>query len=518
MSMLDKHPVLALAAGALTLAAISGTGIAALSLSGAPLAYQSPAVDNGPAVGRAQPEAVLAKIKDSPADSVLNGVLESPPAGWKPAGTLQRAAAQPVPFDCPVGGTAPSVSASRLFSTGGHLVQVVLAAYRAGLGAEVMKQQLDRYQSCAGDDIQVQQGSLGGTVPGVEAHLVYASKGQSVSQVLATRRGDVLAFYVADAKTPVTKLARTFDLRLGSKLNPVCANPRSRPADASRSPWSAAGYRPYTVSTGVAVRDMAVPQKASASNLLMVELPGPTLKVRKVEATVQPWYPVWPPMPEPMEYPEPPKSPDPAATTEKAVQVLTEDKVGPGCGWAFTGMPAVPFDKNAADKANAERTQKAVQALLDGQQQWQQEVLDYWKAYSLYKEKVAEYKKYAARVSKVNAAWAEIEDDWNQYWTRYARYQDALAAHNRFLGDQAQARTAYAKELERCTDENKKAVKEAQEADEEPETVDCRKEVKYPAILSQAAPEVPAEPSPPADPTPQAEDAPPAEAGPQAAR
>jgi hypothetical protein len=518
MSVLDKHPVLALAAGALTLAVISGTGIAALSLSGAPLAYQSPAVDDGPAVGRAQPEAVLAKIKDSPADSVLNGVLESPPPGWKAAGTLQRAAAQPVPFDCPVDGTAPSVSSSRLFSVGGHLVQVVLAAYRAGLGAEVMKQQLARYDSCAGDSTFVQQGSLDGRTPGVEAHLVYASKGQAVSQVLATRRGDVLAFYVADSKTPVAKLARTFDLRLGSKLNPVCANPRSRPADASRSPWSAAGYQPYTVSTGVAVRDMAVPQKVSASDLLMVELPGPTLKLRKVGATVQPWYPVWPPMPKPMAYPEPPKSPDPAATTEKAVRILTEDKTGPGCGWAFTGMPAVPFDSNAADKANAQRTKKAVAALLTGQQHWQQEVLDYWKAYGRYKERVAEYKKYAAKVSKVNAAWADIEDDWNQYWARYARYQDALAAHNRFLGDQADARTEYAKELERCTDENKKAVKEAEEADEEPETVDCRKEVEFPAILSQAAPAVPAEPAPPADPAPQADAAPPEEPGPQAAK
>src|SRR3954470_4848054 len=101
MSVLDKHPVLALAAGALTLAVISGTGIAALSLSGAPLAYQSPAVAGGPAVGRAQPEAVLAKIKDSAADSARNGALQCPPAGWKAAGPLQRAAAQPVPFDCP---------------------------------------------------------------------------------------------------------------------------------------------------------------------------------------------------------------------------------------------------------------------------------------------------------------------------------------------------------------------------------------------------------------------------------
>ncbi|MCG2621509.1 hypothetical protein LVY72_06210 [Arthrobacter sp. I2-34] len=502
MSVLDKHPVLALAVGALTLAAISGTGLTALSLSGAPLAYQSPSTAGAPAVGRAQPEAVLAKIKDSPADSVLNGVLESPPQGWKAAGTLQRAAAQPMPFDCPVDGTAPSVSVSRLFSTGGHLVQVVLAAYRAGLGAEVMKQQLARYDSCAGDDIVVEQGSINGKQPGVEAHLAIASKGQAVSQVLATRRGDVLAFYVADAKTPVVKLARAFDVRLGSKLNPVCANPRSQPADASRSPWSASGYKPYTVSTGVAVRDMAVPQNATAANVLMVQLPAPTLKVKKVDATVQPWYPVWPPMPEPMAYPEPPKSPDPAATTEKAVRILTEDKTGPGCGWAFTGMPAVPFDSAAADKTNRELTRKAVAALLTDQRQWQQEVLDYWKAYGKYKEQVAEYKKYAAKVSKVNATWAGIEDDWNQYWARYARYQDALATHNEFLGDQADARTKYAKELERCTDKNKEIVKESEAADVDPETVDCRKEVGFPAILSQTPPAVPAEPAPPADPAP----------------
>jgi hypothetical protein len=209
-------------------------------------------------------------------------------------------------------------------------------------------------------------------------------------------------------------------------------------------------------------------------------------------------------MPEPMAYPEPPRSPDPEAVTEKAVGILAEDKTGPGCGWAFTGMPAVPFDSAAAARTNAELTGKARAALTEGQQQWQQEVLDYWKAYGTYKEQVRKYKKYAAEVEKVSAAWAGIEKDWNEYWARYASYQQALGARNSFLADQAVARTKYAKDLDRCTAENKEAIKEAEAADEDPETVDCREEVQWPGILSKQAPPVPAEPAQPADPRPQA--------------
>ncbi|NKX51068.1 hypothetical protein HER39_10945, partial [Arthrobacter deserti] len=233
-------------------------------------------------MGQTQPEAVQARIKESPAESVLTGVLESPPGGWKPAGAVQLGAAQPVPFDCPADGPAPSVSASRLFSVRGHTVQVVLAAYRAGLGAEVMKQQLAGHGSCAADGIHVEEGSTGGEDPGVESQLVFASRGEAVSQVLASRRGDVLAFYVADARTPVAELARRFDLRLGSRLSRVCADPRSTAADASRSPWSAAGYEPYTVRTGVAVRDLSVPQRLAADDVLRIPLPAPAIKLERV--------------------------------------------------------------------------------------------------------------------------------------------------------------------------------------------------------------------------------------------
>ncbi|NKX53503.1 hypothetical protein [Arthrobacter mobilis] len=506
MSVLEKHPVLALAAGALALAAVAGTGVAALSMTGAPLAYQRPAAVGGRTVGQTAPEAVIARIKDSPAESVLAKMLDSPPKGFKPTGIVQRAAVPPVPFSCPAAGTAPAVSVSRLFSVEGKRIQVVLAAYRAGQGAEVLQEQLDHAGSCADDGITVVEAGIEGRDPGIEAYRVFAYQGQAASQVLAVRRGDVLAFYVGDEAAPLVELARGFDRALARRLEPVCADQKSTVADARRNPWSGEGYQPYAVRTAVAVRDMSLPQQPAGSDVLMVQLPGPEIKIKKVEPTMQPWYPVWPAMPEPMEFPEPPESPDPGADTEQAVRILAEDKTGPGCGWAFTGMSGVPFDEAAAARTNAERTSKALVSLAKGQQQWQQDVLDYWKEYGTYKEKALKYKKYAAQVRKVNAAWADIEGDWNEYWARYAQYQSALAEHNRFLADQAVARTSYSKALDRCAKENEEVLEEAEEAEEDeeaPETVDCQDTVDWPAILSRTAPEVPAEPVPPADPRPE---------------
>ncbi|HEX2248445.1 MAG TPA: hypothetical protein VHH13_12945, partial [Arthrobacter sp.] len=436
MSVFEKRPGMALAAGALALTAVAGGGLCALYLSGTPFVASEHVSVEEEATGNAAPKPVFAEIRDMPAEKVLSAALAEPPKGWRPSGTLQRSASQPLPYSCVVNDTAPSVALSRLFSVDGERVQVVTAAYTAGLGAEVMRQQVKEAQSCAGSAVAVNESKVGGKDPGAEAHRVFTYKGTSAAQVVSFRRGDVLAFLVGAPDAPLSRIARQLDDHLAAGLKDVCVDQKSVAADASRSPWSAAGYKPYTVKDKVAVRDVPLPAVPAGSGIEGVPLPGPEIKVEHVQPAAEPSYAVWPPMPKRMDVPEPPKSPAKAAVTETTIRILAEDKQGPGCGWVFTGMSPMVFDAQAAEQTNAERRQEATRKLAAGTQQWQQSVLDYWTAYDKYGKAADNYKGYAKEVREVNKAWAAIGEEWDAYWVSYAAYENALGARAQFFLDQ----------------------------------------------------------------------------------
>ena len=140
MSIFEKHPALALATGALCLASLTASGLVALQASGLPMFF---AQEQAPAVAEpASPVAISAVLTDSPASISLTGLLAEPPAKWKPEGPVERGAALPVPYACDIG-AAPSVALSRSFRVRGESVQVIAAAYTAGLGAEAMDKLAD---------------------------------------------------------------------------------------------------------------------------------------------------------------------------------------------------------------------------------------------------------------------------------------------------------------------------------------------------------------------------------------
>ncbi|SDQ92426.1 hypothetical protein [Arthrobacter crystallopoietes] len=529
MSVFEKRPGMALAAGALALTAVAGSGLCALYLSGTPFVASEQVSVEEKASESAAAKPIFAEIRDMPAEKVLSAALAEPPKGWRPSGTLQRSASQPVPYSCAVNDTAPSVALSRLFSVDGDRVQVVTAAYTAGLGAEVMRQQVEEARSCAGSAVAINESKVGGKDPGVEAHRVFTYKGSSAAQVVSFRRGDVLAFLVGAPDAPLSRIARQLDDHLAAGLKDVCVDQKSVAADASRSPWSAAGYKPYMVKDKVAVRDVPLPTVPAGSGIEAVPLPGPKIKVEYVQPAADPYYAVWPPMPKQMDVPEPPKSPAKAAVTETSIRILAEDKQGPGCGWAFTGMSPMVFDAKAAEQTNAERRREASQKLTAGTQQWQQSVLDYWTAYDKYGQAADDYKDYAKEVRKVNKAWAAIGAEWDAYWVSYAAYESALGVRAQFFRDQENAEWSYLNALAQCEADNRRAAEQPkpkpkpepedsddkdkdedkeepkEEEQEQPEVrqVDCDSAIGVPAILDWAPPPVPSEPAPPADPRPE---------------
>lgn len=529
MSVFEKRPGMALAAGALSLSLVTGTGLFALHLAGAPLVGSEPEpTEQATAVEKA-PEPVAARIRDVPAEESLAGALETAPKGWKTGGSVQRSATQPLPFSCAPDGTAPAVALSRLFSVDRQRIQVVTTAYSAGLGAEVMDALIDEADSCAGGSVAVRSRAFGGKKPGAEAHRVLTYEGFNSAQVVAFRRGDVLVFISGAEGAPLSDAAREFDRHLADRLEGVCADQQSTAGDARRSPWSAEGYKPYTVEQKVSVRDLPLPRLSEDAEAEAVGLPGPKIKIQRARPAAEPVYPVWPPMPDRMEVPKAPASPDEAPVTQANVAVLAEDKTGPGCGWAFTGMSPVVFDAQAAEQANAKRRQAGKDKLADGTVRWQQDVLDYWNAYDRYVDDAAEYKDYAADVAKVNKAWDAIGEDWSDFWVAYDAYEAKLAERSLFFVNQDNARNRYENALDQCEADNRDAAEEARqqaedrkkESDEDekdedkkdnkkqeeteepaPAQVDCDSAVTEPAILSQAPPPEPAEPEQPKDPRP----------------
>ncbi|EMY35767.1 hypothetical protein D477_002466 [Arthrobacter crystallopoietes BAB-32] len=529
MSVFEKRPGMALAAGALTLSAVAGTGLFALHLSGTTTVATSPASAEQTAVPVAKPEPVAAKIRDVPAEAALTEALEKAPKDWKTAGSVQRSATPPLPFSCTAGGSAPAVALSRQFRVDSERVQVVATAYTAGLGAEAMARLMDDADSCAGGGVAVRVGDFDGKKPGVEAHRVFTYEGFSSAQVVAFRRGDVVVFIAGSEGAPLSRLARELNGHLAGRLEGVCADQKSTVEDARRSPWSAAGYRPYTVNDTVSVRDLPLPRLAKGSEVEAVGLPGPKIKIERAKPAEEPIYPVWPPMPDKKAVPKPPASPDKAPVTQAKVAVLAEDETGPGCGWAFTGMSPVAFDAKAAGQDNEERRAKATEQLAAGTVRWQRDVLEYWEAYDGYVDDAAEYKDYAADVRKVNKAWDAIGEKWDEYWVAYDAYQAALGTRSQFFVDQDNARARYQNALDQCEADNREAAEEARKQAEErekerdedekdegegedseeqqepapaPAPVDCEAAVAVPAILSYAPPPAPSEPAQPKDPRP----------------
>lgn len=516
MSVFEKHPAIALAAGALCLASVTASGLMALHAAGTPMVL---AREPAPAVAEAaSPVAISAVLTDSPASSALTGLLEEPPGKWKADGPLQQGVALPVPYSCDAG-AAPTVALARSFRADEEDVQVITAAYTAGLGAEAMDILLDNAVECAGSSIGVSGEDLDS--PGVQAHRAYTAKsGHETVQVLTFRRGDVLTFMVAEADAPLQKLGQALDKKLAGALKDVCVDQESDAADAARSPWSATGYEPFTVADTVAVRTVPLPRAPADADYEAVAMPAPALEIKAAKPAADPAYPVWPPMPDKREVPKPPKSPDAEPVTSAKVKLLAEDTTGPGCGWNFTGMAPVPFDADATAAANQERIRAAEDKLADGVEAWQQSVLDYWAGYDQYRTKVQDYKDYAAEVATVNKAWDKIAAQWDDYWGEYAVYQQALAERSAFFTRQDNARAEYRNALAQCEADNRNAEQEYQEALEEaeknkddedekeseppasPEPVDCESAVGVPAILDWAPPAEPVAPATPADPRP----------------
>lgn len=499
------------AGAGLTLAAIAFpvvtvSGLLALGVGLGPRSTEEVA-----AVASASPR-TTADLSARPAALVVESLLASPPTGWTASAPAVDSASDPLLEGCDAVVPAGAATATRRFVAGGRGVAVTVTAYSAGVGPVAVSDRIERLASCQG----ITAGASS-TLAGVDAFVAWRSSSTLPAvSVLGWRRGDVVVSVYAAGRNPegLADRARALDARLLVALQGRCAAIDSTLADAARSPYvQGVGFTGRIVPVPLVVDPLPTPDGASAAPTLA---PAPTISF-----PVRPADPVWPgDLPSPVAVPPLPADPGPEPTAT-AIPSRAADPVGPGCGWAFTGVTPPQFSE-ADEAARVESLASAARGqLLVSQDQWRQRVDAYRGEATAYDEELVAFLQYADAVRVVADAWDAITGARDLYQRDLAAYEAALLAVQQFVIDQESARVAYAAAVDACSpgtptesprpieplspsptasDSPTPSATPSPTLTSSPTVTGCPPVV--PPILFEQPPAVPPSPIPPPDPTP----------------
>lgn len=393
------------------------------------------------------PAAQPALAQAVPAGAVVAQVASASVQGLASGGEVTDSAANPLTLTCDLGdGPRPVVSAARkVTAADGAQMTITVSAYSAGQGPRALSRVLERAPACS----RARQGSFSSTAapgPGPFATAARFSLGGAGAQALVWRRGDV-AFYLAGSGD-LGAIAAGYDQVATTALAPVCANVDSTPADATRSPWiERESYAGRTAARTVTVPGPGHPPPAPAGGAPPAT--APDLAGQVVERPQRPGsYPLWPPLPAEDQRPTI-TAPTPAPTTAEVNEQIA-DKVGPGCGWAFTDTAQPVFDPAQARAAFATEADMSKAALSAQVEAYRQARAQYYRDWPVYVGAAKNYGSYRERVAEVARAWEKIAGDWRAYRSAKAAYDGAVAERDAFVSRQNSARTAYQQGLEAC--------------------------------------------------------------------
>jgi len=496
------------------LLALTGLLVAALTvggivLMGVPL-LPRPVAAAAPPTPTPSPTIDRVALLSSPAQTAVATVLGgTAPTGWTPAGALAWSGGTPFDAACGRPTVDAALSGARVYDLGRSQVVLTVSAYTAGSGAVAMVGWAARLTQCTNASVSVEP------VAGLstDAFVATLRSGGTPASALFWRRGDVLAV-VATASSSgsgLAGLAAAADPLLVSALTGICANTASTVADAARSPWVARDQ--FTGLTAlVTVTTAPSPTPAPPQGVTPVPATWSPSPLPSISYPVRPADPVYPlDLPTAVGSPLPP-SPLAPAPLSSAVPSRVDDPTGPGCGWAFTGQVAPPYDATTESQLALGRVTQAQQALVAAQQAWQVSVVGYWQSVGDYQAQAAAYVAYASAVRQVAQAWDVISGQRQAYADAVTAYNLAAAARQQFLLDQAAAQTAYDQAVAACqtatpptdtavpTDPTLPTDSATPLPTDVPVLGGCPPPV--PAILSQPGPTLPPIPTPPPDPRP----------------
>ena len=447
----------------------------------------------------------------SPAQGAIAAVLGTAVAtGWTPSGALAWSGGTPFDAACGRPVSDAALSGSRVYDLGGSQVVLTVSAYPAGAGAVAMRDWAARLAVCSSAPVTV--AAVAAPSPDAFVATLAPAPGRPGAAALFWRHGDVVAIVAVPSPDPrgLPALAAQADPRLVAALAGVCANLASTVADGARSPWLSRDQ--FTgLASPIAVTTSPVPTPAPPPGVTPVPATWSPAPLPSVSIPVRPADPVWPAdLPPAVPSPSPP-SPLAPAPLVSVVPSRLDDPVGPGCGWAFTGQVAPPFDAGTEAVLAQTRVTQAQQDLAAAQQDWQVAVLDYWQSVADYQASASAYSAYVASVGQVAQAWDRITTQRQDYANAVAAYNLAIDARSQFLLDQAAAQTAYDAAVVACqppptsppatdTATATPVSTPTSTPTDTPTPAGCPPPI--PDILTQVPPTVPPVPTPPPDPRP----------------
>lgn len=443
---------------------------------------------------------------------------------------------------------APFYASSAYFPDTG--ITVVVSGLGAGQGVKGLDTLKTSVQGCSNTSLN--GNFLNGFI--VNAH----STGANV-YTATWRVGDVIVFASGYDVNVVKNFATTYDGIATLTLRPVCVNFDESVNDAKRSPYyDQAAYTGWTrnrdVHLDINTTDALNPTLLSdTQDLSFTGLPqgnfsshfqvpvnghsASLLTFSKVRIPVKPEAPLGTaPTELPVEVPLPGSQPV-APTTPNTVVGIPErvfDEVGPGCGWAFSGQSAPPYDDTVEKQRVDQLVGEAQGTLQAAFATYLQERTGYVNNYVTWANSVLAYQTYAGQVNDVGNVWNDITTKRQAYREKLDQYLALKKAWDEFPGLQTAAQEQYLGELEQCRVNNipvptpsatpsptpSPTPSESPSAtpspsssaspsptptptpEPTPEPVDCETVVVRPAILDQERPSEPIAPAKPNVPLP----------------
>ena len=466
--------------------------------------------DPGTEAAAAAPPTVVGV--ETPAGQAVSATISTEVDGFSaPAATELGAGAQPV-YPCTLNPpTQPVFGRYRTYSSAERNVAVTASAYGPGAGTWVMDNLAAQLSQCGEQrgDVSSSEGVDGLGVQSVRADLPSGT-------VTLVRRGDVIVTLVGPAADG-EKVARTLDSTLTDSLS-TCVDPVGAAGDETRNPWlPGVTYQGLFVDSEVQVPALGAP--TPPQGIKAVALDAAPIQLPTVVRPARPADPVWPlALPAEVLAPQAPASPgpEPTRTTIKVPQI---DRLGPGCGWAFTNTAAPTVDETELNAQREALRTAATDELKAQQAAWQPAVTTFYQQWADYSLRVLAFNDYAQQVATVASSWQKITDDRNRYNAALRAYQEAVAARDTFFVDKQAAADEYQRQLVVCaapeptptpspsqstSPQPSSTASPSTRTPSEPTNPSTRPGCppQRPAILDEAPPSVPAPPTPPADPRP----------------
>lgn len=372
-----------------------------------------------------------------PAHDVVSELVKHAPAGVEgsevSAGGVRIA---PIPgMGCIEGLVTPVSQASRAWASGSGKdstgLTYVVSAFAAGQGGYLMEQ-AENSDCTSAKVIRIEGGA---------DVLQIASPGRDVVLI---RRGDVVVALDGRGTTISAPMAADVAAAMSTVLAGAgtCVNPESPRSDSTRSPYVAPDDF-----TGFLVDTEVLPVDPPPAPVAKQELPG----TAEVVLPEQPDFPFWPlALPEPVPRPDMPQPPA-EVMSSKLIKVRVEDKLGPGCGWDFTGQVQPEFDQAISDEMEQRMIVAAQKEMADDAVRYTTEATAYGEAVVKYIDASVTWNTYAVQVAEIATAWKGQRDAQQTYATQLANYNRAVNEYNSFVGRKQAAQRSYDDQVVACS-------------------------------------------------------------------